>query len=569
MAMAMAMCDVGARVRRGLLVAVVVLGALVGPAAAAAGPALPATGGSQTYEDVEYSADLPQVPTAHRQQSQLWFQDGAWWAVLSTPEDGTVRVAELMPDHTWRLTGTATNVHPEGPGDVLAVGNQVYVVSAGVDEHVVVSRLSYVPASREYAMDDGFPVEVPGSSNAVTVARDSGGDLWLAFTTTTSVRVLRSGDDGRSWSAPFDLPGPEAAIGRGNVAAVVAFDDSVGVMWSDEQRGAFRFATHANGAPLTDWTVETALEGPGMSDDHLSVKVLPGEPDTVLAAVKTSQGDAGESGDAPLLLVLRRSPDGRWTSYPVSTVRDGHTRPTLLLDRSNGVAYVVAQAPLRGGSIYLKSASVQDLAFPPGRGTLLMRASTGLLSDPTSTKQPVDARTGMVVLAVDRDARRYVHGEMPIALPPGASMPGAETDSTAPSAPVGLRARPRSGDVLLQWNAANDGEVWWPDADGMPVKEYEVLRDGRRVGTTAETAFRDTSVRPGVAATYAVEAVDWAGNRSGPSATVRVVGSEEPGGLRALVGTPSAAAGLAVLLLAAGLGSVQLTRWRHRRRIEV
>lgn len=95
-------------------------------------------------------------------------------------------------------------------------------------------------------------------------------------------------------------------------------------------------------------------------------------------------------------------------------------------------------------------------------------------------------------------------------------------DTFAPAPPANLYSSPAAGAISLIWDANRE-----PDLAG-----YIVLR-GSSVETLAplfndvmtETTFRDT-VQPGVRFTYAVIAVDRAGNRSAPSKPVEEAARE-------------------------------------------
>ncbi|WP_180357733.1 fibronectin type III domain-containing protein [Streptomyces sp. NP160] len=82
-------------------------------------------------------------------------------------------------------------------------------------------------------------------------------------------------------------------------------------------------------------------------------------------------------------------------------------------------------------------------------------------------------------------------------------------DTTAPGAASGLTAAPADQQVALTWTASPDGDV----------ATYRVLRDGVEVATVAApaTSHTDTGLANGRAYSYAVVAVDAAGNRSAPS----------------------------------------------------
>jgi chitodextrinase len=60
--------------------------------------------------------------------------------------------------------------------------------------------------------------------------------------------------------------------------------------------------------------------------------------------------------------------------------------------------------------------------------------------------------------------------------------------------------------------------TWAPSTDDVQVGEYNVLRNGQKVWTTAGTSFDDTGLPQATTFTYRVVAVDTSGNPSAPSA---------------------------------------------------
>jgi hypothetical protein len=149
-------------------------------------------------------------------------------------------------------------------------------------------------------------------------------------------------------------------------------------------------------------------------------------------------------------------------------------------------------------------------------------------------------------------------------MPLSSPIPVADPDDqTAPSAPGDLQGRALSDQrIVLTWSAATDGDQWAPARNGVPVKEYVVLRDGVEVATVPSTSIQDhVGGRPddatGRSVDYAVLAVDFAGNRSEAARlTVELpaVGATRP----ALVG------GLALAGLAAVAAGALLLRRRRR-----
>lgn len=81
-------------------------------------------------------------------------------------------------------------------------------------------------------------------------------------------------------------------------------------------------------------------------------------------------------------------------------------------------------------------------------------------------------------------------------------------DTTPPTVPAGLAATASSSSTIdLSWNAS---------ADDVGVTGYQVFRDGgpTAIGTTTGTTFGDIGLAPDSTHSYAVVAVDAAGNRS-------------------------------------------------------
>ena len=76
----------------------------------------------RTYQGAVYSRSYPQPPTQGENQSKLWFHADAWWALLVEPTGRSLRVYELMPDHTWRATSAVVNDDVGDVGDAEAGG---------------------------------------------------------------------------------------------------------------------------------------------------------------------------------------------------------------------------------------------------------------------------------------------------------------------------------------------------------------------------------------------------------------------------------------------------------------
>ena len=355
------------------------------------------------------------APSGEKPQHKLWFHAGSWWGHLYSPAALSYRIFRLdAASASWVDTGISTDTRSSTKADVLWDGSHLVIVShtwskssSTQTNGTRLFRLRWDAASHRFLPDIGYPVTVAHlKAEAVSIDRDASGRLWAAWTAGGTVQLASSLGSDASWSAPFTLPVPHT-VTSDDIAAVIAFGNQVGVMWSDQQADLFGFATHpASAAPASSWTGEIAHQSPNGSDDHLNLKTDAGG--NVYAAVKTSQ----TSSSQVLTAVLRRSPGGAWSYHPVSMVAEGHTRPILLLDEGAGQAHVFATTPESGGTIVRRSAPLGTLAFDPQTTTTVVRIGADLTSNnPTSTRDSISAATGEVVLgstANTSSSRRYV-----------------------------------------------------------------------------------------------------------------------------------------------------------------
>jgi hypothetical protein len=154
----------------------------------------------------------------------------------------------------------------------------------------------------------------------------------------------------------------------------------------------------------------------------------------VFAAVKTSADETpgATSSDPQVLLLVFKPRSAAWTSTVIGTLADCHTRPQVVLDEEHSVVHVVATgpstagcpAPGTAGTIYDKSAPMDDPVFLAGRGTpIIGDAASANTNNPTSTKQSVTGSSGLVVLASNMSTTRYWHADLALE---------ASADTTAP-----------------------------------------------------------------------------------------------------------------------------------------
>ena len=304
-------------------------------------------GGVPGYTDYTWAVQdaNPAAPTADKPQSKLWWNDGTWWGILyaSDPTNPNHLAYFIQrfdaPAEAWVNTGVEVDKRNRSHADALwdATSQNLYVVSTIHSGSIKFYRFSY--DNGVYALDDGFPVRLSeNGSESATIAKDSIGTLWVTMTQLPDgsgpcevgadcvVKVMHSTDAEYHWAPSVTLATDGTTVNPDDISAVVAYGGQyVGIAWSNQDEGAFYFATHADGAPDAAWTTDRLEIAPRGSDDHLNVKA--DGAGRVYMIGKTSLNDpANASPDSPLMVVWVRERDGTWREATAWTVRDDVTR---------------------------------------------------------------------------------------------------------------------------------------------------------------------------------------------------------------------------------------------------
>ena len=409
------------------------------------------------------------APTGSKPESRLWWNDGSWWGVLFDTPNNEYRIFRLDTEtQDWVDTGVAVDGRNQSRGDTLWDGTHLYVAShifvnssgpAGPGQEARLYRFSYASATDTYSLDSGFPVEISDSkSEALVLERDSSGKLWATWARGSQVWVNRTVGDDLTWGEPFVLPFPEASdLYFDDLSSMISFGGNrVGVMWSDQIDDAFYFAEHVDGAPDSEWTISTALQGPDLADDHVNLKT--DSAGRVYAAVKTSQTT---SGSPYIYLLVRDAATGAWANHLVGVRTDRHTRPIVMLDESAGVVMVFATSSEAGGSIYKKTSPLNPISFAPGKGTVFIQdGASPDMNDATSTKQSVSPATGLVVLASNDTAQEYWHNYDSLVLDSDFT-----ADRTSGAAPLTI--------ALTDASHGNPSSWSWDFGDGSPASTQQ------------------------------------------------------------------------------------------------
>ena len=452
-----------------ILVVVVLVGLLSGVGLAGAAP------GDIGYEGRSHSGTT--TPTgSKRAESVLWWNDGSWWANMWDGASQDFHIFRLdVAAQTWTDTGVLVDSRANTRADVLWDGTHLYVASHGFvsDGSAAASgtpaylfRFTYDPVAKTYAPDSGFPATINSyRTETLVMDKDSTGQLWATWQQGNQIYVNRTLTDDRTWGTPFVLPVTGSSVSVDDISAVLAFDgNKIGVMWSNGSSSTadgMYFAVHEDAQPDTTWQQSrTAIQGPETSDDHINLKSVQADAGgRVFAAVKTSFNNDSQ----PLIMLLVRDPvTGDWASHTIARVSECPNRPMVLIDEENSVLHTFYTAPAPpsydcgsgGGAIYEKATPLDAISFATGYGTpVILDADSPFMHDVSSTKQNVDSKTGIALLAVNTQTDRYWHQYR--ALTPSAPIPPTADFAATPTSgavPLAVQFNDRSSGSPTGWS---------------------------------------------------------------------------------------------------------------------
>ena len=376
------------------------------------------------YNPSSATKSLVLAPTGEKPQSKLWFNDGRWWASMFNNAAGNYRIYWLdVASQTWKDTGTVLDTRAQTKADCLWDGTHLYVASGGGSDVNGTGtsaalpgwlyRYSYNPSTKQYTKDFGPVVIRNGGAETLVLDKDSTGKLWITYTQNSKVYVNHSRASDSSWDPALAMVVPTqqsswANVSPDDISTLVAYDNKIGVLWSNESAGqfsgssdtAFYFAYHVDGQPDTSWTSGPIFRAPAGADDHLNIKSLQADSaGNLFAMVKTS---FNSSGTPQLILLVAKKQNGiySWNWYTESIREEGQTRPLLLIDTSHRTLYVFTSDE-GGGSIYYKTSSMDTIKFTTGANTArtFMSKPGYTINNLTGTKQTVNVSTGIAVLA--------------------------------------------------------------------------------------------------------------------------------------------------------------------------
>ena len=346
--------------------------------------------------------------TADKPQSKCWYHDNSWWCILYDGKTGSA-FYRFVNDRWQRQAFSQVSMYSESPtrADVLSRGDDLYVLMWEATEPRLYKYV-YDGDRHRYDLVDGFPVslDIPPGHETLVIAQDSTGALWSAFELDGKVKVISS-DSGshRSW----ETRGIEIGEGLKNddIASLIAFGEKIGVFWSNQQTQSLYFRIHQDGAPRDEWkATEVVAQGGFVADDHMNL--ADSRDGHVYAVTKTSVNDVGRPVPGPTqaqFILNVRSPTGAWRLHDVEAVSNeiGQSRPIVLLDETNRELYVFYK---QGDGIVYERTSLANIDFSgEARPAITVRGVS--LNNVTSTKQNLNSRTELMILATGNDSRAY------------------------------------------------------------------------------------------------------------------------------------------------------------------
>jgi len=408
------------------------------------------------------------APTGSKPESKVWQNDGYWWASMWHAASGDFHIFRLDPAaQAWVDTGVALDERGSTRADTLwdAGSGKLYVASHVFSESPATGypsrlyRFSYNATTNVYTRDPGFPVSINNFRlETLVLAKDSSGQLWATWVQGGKLwlnsTVCNPACTDTAWGIPFVPSVTGTSVTSDDISSLIAFGGGkIGVLWSNQNADADYFAVHSDSAADTSWSVETALQGPDLADDHLNLKA--DASGRVYAAVKTSKSLSTD----PLVLLLVRSTAGTWSSHVVGRKSDKHTRPIVALDETSGRIHVFATSPESAGVIYQKSSSTSSISFPSGLGTAVLKDADGKVNNVSSTKQNVTPSTGLLLLA-SSSTSVYFHQLLALGGGGGtAPTPAFSATPTSGTAPLNVSFTDQStgAPTSWAWDFQNDG----------------------------------------------------------------------------------------------------------------
>jgi hypothetical protein len=365
-------------------------------------------------------------------RAQMWIVDNTWWGAFSDTATGIYFQKRSSSSYTKGDFIDGNTV--AGKPDTVWNGQELFILVYQSGSLARLYKYTYAPVSQTYALVHGFPVDLPLAGLAMNIAlhQDSTGKLWAVYPSGTNIHVIWStSPDHTVWNTTGLVLESGVTDITPEAATIAPFGlDKIGVVWSNQALGEIGFRFHRDGDPETSWSpkelVDCCQGVPGVADDHLALRAAP---DGRLFLV--AKDDLGFAGRLHLYV---RDVGGTWGQKTlVEPDPAGQpTRPTLVLDVHNGRAYVIYHNSTDKRMYFVRT----SLATPVFEGPCVFMSQG---NDVTSTKQPLDATTGLIAAAHSRSTGQIVSGFIDLASA-SASASFLRTAAMAATAIPGMRA---------------------------------------------------------------------------------------------------------------------------------
>ena len=389
------------------------------------------------FKDHSYDAPSVSSPTKDKPQSKVWFADGSWWGGLFVTGSNDYRIHKYnATSHTWAATSTVVDARNGSQADYLWDGSALYVASANTDTStgaILVFKFNYDAGSDTYTLDADFQQDQDGDldldpglivgtgpAETVTIAKDSTNQLWVAFDNPTNpadltqdrkVMVNRSTTNEHTWGTAFQVGD---SIGPDDISAIIAYGgNAVGVLMSEHRvtdtESGFHFFGHPDANADTDWVAGQSITGAALfAEDHINMKLTATSGGQILAALKTNAGPNH-------IQLYSRAANGTWTGHVVVGSGQDVTRPQVVVDETNEIAYVLYTSPENTGTgdqaVYYKSAPLSTLAFTSaGLGTKFIGDAGQDINNVSTAKHGVTTASGLLAIASADTNMSYYHG---------------------------------------------------------------------------------------------------------------------------------------------------------------
>ncbi|NQZ97572.1 MAG: LamG domain-containing protein, partial [Myxococcales bacterium] len=340
----------------------------------------------ETWSVATLDTTTTTMHTGEKPQAKLWVQNGEWFAVFP---NATGSWLHRLDGATWTaILQLSTEIDTQADYVIDEATDVVHILlSDGAStqlasvEYVPGTPGRYAPWSSRPALS---PVPLSSSAETATLAMDSLGRLWVAYDTSSTIRV-RSADPGDAFATWSSSESVVSGVALDDIGALVAFEGKIGVFWSNQVTHRYGFSYHFDSDDPSVWSADevpgatAALPlGAGQADDHINLAVT--SDGTLYAAVKTSYDTVGVHA---LALLVRRS-DGTWDDlYEIDQLGTG-TRPIVMVNEALGQLVVVyTDFAGTGGNILYRTSDTQQIAFSPSQ--VLMPGID--LDNASSTKQ--------------------------------------------------------------------------------------------------------------------------------------------------------------------------------------